>query len=77
MISIVLFHGGVSYKDFTRLNHLGICMSHDMIVALQQKMGANFDAKAIMSWKKIEGNKCVQLLVEEIWQKQVLGERGR
>lgn len=77
MISIVLFHGGVSYKDFTRLNHLGICMSQDMIVALQQKMGANFDAKAIMSWKKIEGNKCVQLLVEEIWQKQVLGERGR
>ena len=48
MISIVLFHGGVSYKDFIRLNHLGICMSHDMIVALQQKMGANFDAKAIM-----------------------------
>ena len=48
MISTVLFHSGVSYKDFTRLNHLGICMSHDMIVALQQKMGASFDAKAIM-----------------------------
>lgn len=47
-------------------------MSHDMIVALQQKMGANFDAKAIMQRKKIEGDKCVQLLVEEIWQKQVL-----
>ena len=49
-------------------------MSHDMIVALQQKMGANFDAKAIMQRKKIEGNKCVQLLVEEIWQKQVRGK---
>ena len=50
-ISTVLFHTGVSYKDFTRLNHLGICMSHDMMVALQQKMGAKFDAKAIM-WRK-------------------------
>ena len=70
-ISIVLFHSGVSYKDFTRLNHLGICMSHDMMVALQQKMGENFDYKAILWRKSIEANKCTKLLVEEIREKQV------
>ena len=70
-ISTVLFHSGVSYKDFTRLNHLGICMSHDMMVALQQKMGENFDYKAILWRKSIEANKCTKLLVEEIREKQV------
>ena len=70
-ISTVLFHSGVSYKDFTRLNHLGICMSHDMMVALQQKMGDNFDYKAILWRKSIEANKCTKLLVEEIIEKQV------
>lgn len=70
-ISTVLFHSGVSYNDFTRLNHLGICMSHDMMVALQQKMGENFDYKAILWCKSIEANKCTKLLVEEIGEKQV------
>ena len=70
-ISTVLFHSGVSYKDFTRLNHLGVCMSHDMMVALQQKMGENFDYKAILWRKSIESNKCAKLLIEEIKQKQV------
>ena len=70
-ISTVLFHSGVSYKDFTRLNHLGICMSHDMMVAWQQKMGDNFDYKAILWRKSIEANKCTKLLVEEIIEKQV------
>ena len=70
-ISTVLFHSGVSFKDFTRLNHLGICMSHDRMIALQQKMGENFDSKAIMWRKAIEANKCAKLLVEEIRLKQV------
>ena len=59
-ISTILFHSGVSYKDFGRLNHLGVCMSHDQMIALQQKMGENFDYKAIVWRKCIETNKCTE-----------------
>lgn len=51
-ISTVLFHSGVSFGDFTRLNHLGVYMSHQMMIDLQQKMGENYDFKVII-WKKL------------------------
>ena len=70
-ISTILFHSGVSYKDFGRLNHLGVCMSHDQMIALQQKMGENFDYKAIVWRKCIETNKCTEKLLLEVKEKQV------
>ena len=70
-ISTILFHSGVSYKDFGRLNHLGVCMSHDQMIALQQKMGENFDYKAIVWRKCIETNKCAEKLLLEVKEKQV------
>ena len=70
-ISTILAHSGVGFHDFTRLNHLGVCMSHKSTVALQEKMGENHDFK-VKRWKKIiEGNKSALLLVNEIKQKQV------
>ena len=47
----------VSFKDFGRLNHLGVCMSHKSMITLQQRMGENFDDKAIIWQKSIECNK--------------------
>ncbi len=70
-ISTVLFHSGVSFRDFTRLNHLGVCMSHQMMIDLQKKMGENYDFKAIIWKKTIEENKCAKLLVEEIKETQL------
>ena len=52
-----LFHSGVSFKDFGPLNHLGVCMSLKSMVTLQQRMGENFDHKAIIWQKSIECNK--------------------
>ena len=65
-ISTVLFHSGVSYMDFTGLHHLGICMSHDMVVALQQKMGENFDYKAILWRKSIEATNALSFLSRKL-----------
>ena len=47
----------VSFKDFWRLNHLGVYMSHKTMITLQQRMGENFDYKAIIWQKSIECNK--------------------
>ena len=47
----------VSFKDFGRLNHLGVCMSHKSMITLQQRMGENFDHKAIIWQKSIKCNK--------------------
>ena len=70
-ISTVLFHSGVSFRDLTRLNHLGVCMSHQMMIDLQQKMVENYDFKALIWKKTIEENKCAKLLVEEIKETQL------
>lgn len=70
-ISTILFHSGVSFKDFGRLNHLGVCMSHKSMIALQQLMGENFEHKAIIWGKSIECNKSAKLLVEEVKRKQI------
>ena len=46
-------------------------MSHQMMIDLQQKMGRNYDFKAIIWKKTIEENKCAKLLVEEIKETQL------
>lgn len=69
-VSMILLHGGLSYVDIKRLNHLGICMSPDSIVELQRKMGASSDAK-VQIWKKsIEDILTAKYLVTEIIQRQ-------
>lgn len=36
-ISLILFHGGLSYRDIQRLKHLGICMSPDSLRVFRLK----------------------------------------
>ena len=50
-ISMLLLHGGLSYFDIKRLNHLGVCMSPDSSIELQRKMGTSSDAKVLL-WKE-------------------------
>lgn len=38
-ISSILFHSGAKHEDLIRLNRLGVCMSPNMIVSMQRKMG--------------------------------------
>lgn len=65
-ISMIFFYSAARQVDFQRLNRLGICMSASMTVALQRKMGANYDSK-VLAWKKeIEKNKASIRLLEEI-----------
>jgi len=55
-ISMILFHSAARHVDFQRLNRLGICMCASMTVALQRKMGANYDSK-VLAWKKRKSRK--------------------
>lgn len=67
---MVLFHGGVSYVDTKRLNNLGICMSPDVVVRLQRKMGTSSDSKVVV-WKKyMEEILPAVSLLDEIVEKQ-------
>ena len=50
-ISIILYHGGLSYQASLRLFHLGLCMHPASTIGLQKRMGKDHDAKVIM-WKK-------------------------
>ncbi|XP_031555868.1 uncharacterized protein LOC116292658 isoform X1 [Actinia tenebrosa] len=70
-ISTILFHSGISKRDLTRLNHLGVCMSPQMLISLHQKMGENFDYK-VLSWKKeIEKSRSALLFINEIQEKMI------
>lgn len=70
-ISTILFHSGVSNKDLTRLNHLGVCMSPQSVISMHEKMGENFDYK-VLHWKKtIEENSCAISFLEEIDEKMI------
>ena len=50
-ISAILIHSGAKSSDFSRLNRLGICMSHDQTIKKQVEMGKSYDAQ-ILSWKE-------------------------
>lgn len=70
-ISTVLFHSGASHLDHNRLNHLGLCMSSQMVISLHQKMGEKFDHKVRLWKKEIENNKSAQELVYDIMETQL------
>ena len=70
-LSLILFHSGISYEDCRRLNHLGVCMSHPMVIDFQIKMSKTFDHK-VMNWKReIEETKSTAMFLQEITEKQV------
>ena len=70
-ISTILFHSGISSRDLTRLNHLGVCMSQQMLISLHEKMGVNFDYK-VQNWKKeIEKNRSIYQFIKEIQEKMI------
>ena len=70
-ISAVLFHSGVKHEDLRILNKLGVCMSPDMIVQFQRKMGECCESK-VGHWKReIEKAKVASLLLNEVREKQV------
>ena len=81
-MSSILLHSGAKSADFTRLNRLGICMSHQETVRKQKEMGESFDAR-VLQWKEaaekekatnnVQANPCgstsgVSMEVEEIAQ---------
>lgn len=69
-ISAVLVHSGSKSSDFTRLNRLGLCMSHDETIKKQLRLGEHHDAK-VQSWKnKVESREEAKNLLCEIVEKQ-------
>lgn len=71
-ISAVLFHSGVKHEDLRVLNRLGICMSPDMIVEFQKKMGESCESPKVCHWKKeIEKVEVASLFLDEVKEKQV------
>ena len=50
-ISSILIHSGAKTTDFTTLNRLGICMSHQETVRKQKEMGQNFGAR-VLEWEE-------------------------
>ena len=70
-ISVILLHSGAKSQDFTRLNHLGICMSHDATIGKQKEMSREHDS-LILSWKSdIQEAKNCERLLREVKDKQV------
>ena len=68
---MILFHSAARHVDFQQLNWLGIYMSASMTMALQRKMGANFDSR-VLAWKKeIKNNRAAIRLIKEIKKDQV------
>ena len=56
-ISSILLHSGAKTTDFTRLNRLGICMSHKETVKKQTEMGENYDEKVLLWKEEVEKEK--------------------
>ncbi|CAB4044252.1 Hypothetical predicted protein [Paramuricea clavata] len=70
-ISVVLYHGGLSYQASLRLFHLGICMHPESAIGLQKRMGKDHDAK-VLTWKKdLETDILPLKLMEEIRERQI------
>ena len=69
--SVILLHSGAKSQDFTRLNRLGICMSHGATIAKQKEMSKQHDS-LVLTWKKdIEAAKKCELLLKEVQDKQI------
>lgn len=70
-ISTILFHSGTKHDDIVRLNRLGLCMSPQSIIRLQNKMNEQLEGK-IKFWKKsIEDNKKTVMLCDDIVKYQI------
>lgn len=70
-ISNLLIHSGAKFQDVKRLSILGVCMTPKSTVRLQERMGANCDAK-VLKWKsEIEENKNKIAFLQETLQKGV------
>lgn len=69
-ISTILFHSGVKHDDLIRLNRMGICMSPDSIIRLQNKMNEQLEGR-VKIWKGvIEENRGALKLAKEVEMKQ-------
>ena len=49
-VSSILMHSGAKEADFTRLNRLGLCMSHKETLVKQKELGKQYDEK-VKSWR--------------------------
>jgi hypothetical protein len=61
----------VKHQDINRLHKLGICMSPEMVLEMERKMGKSCERKLLLWKKEIEENKAAELLLREIKEKQV------
>lgn len=71
-ISAILVHTGVKSSDLTRLNCLGICMSHrdSETIKKQAEMGQAHNKK-VLTWKhEVENKAQAKELLSEIFEKQ-------
>ena len=69
-ISTVLLHSGAKSRDFTRLNKLGVCVSHKQSIRHQVLLGEQFDSP-VLHWKSaIEEYKETLYLISEIRDRQ-------
>ena len=69
-ISVILLHSGAKSQDFTRLNRLGISVSHKSTIAKQKEMAKEHDS-LVLTWKnKIETAKRCESLLQEVKEKQ-------
>ena len=51
IVSVVLHNSGAKKTDYTRLNRLGITMSHKRTLAKLCQMASHFDA-SLLCWKR-------------------------
>lgn len=70
-ISAILFNSGVKHQDIKRLHKLAVCMSPEMVVDMQKKMGESCERKLLLWKKEIEETKAAQLLLQEVKGRQI------
>ena len=63
-ISAILFHSGVKHQDIRRLHKLGVCMSPEMIIEMERKMGESCERKLLLWKREIKENKSAKLLLK-------------
>ena len=57
-------------SDFTRLNRLGICMSHDQTIKKQVEMGKSYNAKILLWKQEVESRELSKKILSEVIEKQ-------